>query len=1119
MKVLVLLFVALCCVAAINATSLDTKSIKKIDASIKQNVSTKQDKKNQIDSEGDEVEVENDCTCNETENEKDKKVKKEKKLNGSNGSDSDESGSNETKDKKVKREKEQKIKEKKRNGSDSNESKDKKGSRDNKKNQKKNNGGRKGDSSEEDRSDKKIRKDKNQGGKKPCVKPSQPICNTVCTFIAAPLCASPDGSEGEPKTFDNECLLDVYNCQNPNAKYKKTSDGACKPVCPQACTFDLRPVCAIPDGWCADPQTFSNPCLLSVYNCENPDNVYKFFHDGDCLTTPAPEPDCGLIDCPQEVSQFCAIPTGFCGQPQTFNNKCYLQVYNCFNPDEQYEYFHDGECLTTPAPEPECVETACPNDDNKICGLPNGFCGEPKTFANDCYMKVYNTINSEEQYEYFHDGECLTTPAPEPNCAAISCSNEGPAICGLPDGICGPPQTFTNGCNLEVYNCFNPEAKYKYFHDGECLTTPEPEPNCAAISCSNEGPAICGLPDGVCGPPQTFTNGCNLEVYNCFNPEAKYKYFHDGECIEQPKQCPTVCPYNYDPICAAGQSGNVQTFPNKCTLESQNCLNENDQYTVVRAGECDECADIKCNKIGQPICATNSEGALQSFGNPCMLQQHNCENSNDRFEYSYDGSCIEPVICTKEYVPVCATSPTLGSRTFSNKCERDAHISQNPADGYVADYDGECQPVCRLGCPRIYDPRCGINSNGEEKEFSNECEYEKYNCLNPNDQYSTAYEGRCNQCNVACIEIYDPVCTKDSEGNVKTWGNQCELDSYNCRYPNNQYTVAHAGECNQCNVVCPLNYDPVCANDSKGNGKTYPNQCALNSYNCLNPNDEYTVAHAECTVAYAGECNQCHVVCLANYDPVCAYDYNGNEKTYSNQCELDSYNCRYPFNKCSLSYEGECHECQFGCPDVYDPVCSVDAGGNEKTFSNQCDLDNYNCRYPYNRKTCCRIFRSEKLFFFLNLALTVSYAGECHNCLTMCLAIYKPVCAKDSTGTEQTYSNQCELDGYNCRYPYNPYTVQYQGECKKPCVDNCPADCNPVCASANELIKAADGECPVECRRLKCPKKESWICATSNDPNVKPSSFYNDCERVLHNCNNPKNKFYYSRDGQCDTGC
>lgn len=73
----------------------------------------------------------------------------------------------------------------------------------------------------------------------------------------------------------------------------------------------------------------------------------------------------------------------------------------------EYENFHNGECLTTPAPEPECDEAACPNDDSPICGLPDGFCGEPKTFANECYMKVYNGFNPNEreyQIHIFHIG-------------------------------------------------------------------------------------------------------------------------------------------------------------------------------------------------------------------------------------------------------------------------------------------------------------------------------------------------------------------------------------------------------------------------------------------------------------------------------------------------------------------------------------------------------------------------------------------------------------------------------------------------------------------------------------------------------------------------------------------
>lgn len=52
---------------------------------------------------------------------------------------------------------------------------------------------------------------------KSCEEPSGPACNTMCLMIADPLCATPDGFEGDSKTFDNECQLNVYNCLNPKA--------------------------------------------------------------------------------------------------------------------------------------------------------------------------------------------------------------------------------------------------------------------------------------------------------------------------------------------------------------------------------------------------------------------------------------------------------------------------------------------------------------------------------------------------------------------------------------------------------------------------------------------------------------------------------------------------------------------------------------------------------------------------------------------------------------------------------------------------------------------------------------------------------------------------------------
>lgn len=49
--------------------------------------------------------------------------------------------------------------------------------------------------------------------------------------------------------------------------------------------------------------------------------------------------------------------------------------------------------------------------------------------------------------------------------------------------------------------------------------------------------------------------------------------------------------------------------------------------------------------------------------------------------------------------------------------------------------------------------------------------------------------------------------------------------------------ISHNGACYQCNRVCPDNYEPFSATDSNGNKVTFGNQCELNRYNCEHPNN------------------------------------------------------------------------------------------------------------------------------------------------------------------------------------------------------------------------------------------------------------------------------------------
>lgn len=36
-------------------------------------------------------------------------------------------------------------------------------------------------------------------------------------------------------------------------------------------------------------------------------------------------------------------------------------------------------------------------------------------------------------------------------------------------------------------------------------------------------------------------------------------------------------------------------------------------------------------------------------------------------------------------------------------------------------------------------------------------------------------------------------------------------------------------------------------------------------------------------------------------------------------------------------------DCHFFCPAIYQPVCAVDANGDQRTFGNSCELNIANC--------------------------------------------------------------------------------------------------------------------------------------------------------------------------------
>jgi len=146
--------------------------------------------------------------------------------------------------------------------------------------------------------------------------------------------------------------------------------------------------------------------------------------------------------------------------------------------------------------------------------------------------------------------------------------------------------------------------------------------------------------------------------------------------------------------------------------------------------------------------------------------------------------------------------------------------------------------------------------------------------------------------------------------------------------------------------------------------------------------------------------------CPRNYAPICGLDKSGNEKTYSNMCQLKDQHG-------DAIYKGTCRNTpasQASCPRNYSPVCGATAsttarfGAEERTtYSNDCERKKANAR--------------------------LLYSGQCKNPpanQTACPANYAPVCGQTAStnsrfgaGTNKTYSNDCQRRKANARLLYN----------------------------------------------------------------------------------------------------
>ena len=151
------------------------------------------------------------------------------------------------------------------------------------------------------------------------------------------------------------------------------------------------------------------------------------------------------------------------------------------------------------------------------------------------------------------------------------------------------------------------------------------------------------------------------------------------------------------------------------------------------------------------------------------------------------------------------------------------------------------------------------------------------------------------------------------------------------------FVVASLGS--ECNRICPLNYDPICAND----GLTYDNLCQLEVANCLSRSHIRVLKRGECDeTPKIKNGKECPRICQRNYDPVCGTD----GKTYPNLCEMKSAACvlKSPievakYGECEKTETSEDSDCESICLMINKPVC----GSNGKTYANECFLKTEAC--------------------------------------------------------------------------------------------------------------------------------------------------------------------------------
>ncbi|KAG0267333.1 hypothetical protein BGZ95_002866 [Linnemannia exigua] len=235
---------------------------------------------------------------------------------------------------------------------------------------------------------------------------------------------------------------------------------------------------------------------------------------------------------------------------------------------------------------------------------------------------------------------------PTPACDTICPAVYQPVCAKAKTGL---PKSFSNPCELKYYNCKHPNANSVVVANSNCKDIPAPAPKCDFM-CTMDDKPVCGKAKD--GKTSTFSNSCILALHNCQHPTDQFELIANNACPAT--ACPTACPMIYKPVCAKLQSSESRTFGNSCELNVFNCENPNEKAKLVSKAECPAVATptvapekrtapvacpTMCPMVFKPVCAKNANGDFRTFGNKCQMGIFICKNPSISFTSVTEGAC------------------------------------------------------------------------------------------------------------------------------------------------------------------------------------------------------------------------------------------------------------------------------------------------------------------------------------------------------------------------------------------------------------------------------------------------------------------------------------------------